>query len=70
MGSHHRFTLQTWQVVVRWVLEQPPEEEGPCEVVDGVLLGGDGPGHHLGIEVIGQLKRGGGGGIGGSVRGG
>lgn len=34
------------------VLEEPPEEERPREVVHGILLGADTAGHHLSVEVL------------------
>mmetsp|Transcript_11443 Transcript_11443/g.26919 ORF Transcript_11443/g.26919 Transcript_11443/m.26919 type:complete len:529 (-) Transcript_11443:2266-3852(-) len=41
-------------MVEAWVHQEPPEEVGPGEVLDGVLLGLDGSAAHFGHEVVVQ----------------
>lgn len=40
------------KVVVVRVLSHAPVEEGPCEVVDSILLVFDGSSHHLSTKVV------------------
>ena len=42
----------TLKVVVVWVLSHAAVEEGPCEVVNSVLLVFDGSSDHLSTEVV------------------
>lgn len=51
-----RIRVGTLQVVVAGVGQQPPEQEGPREVIHRVGRAGDGASHHFRIKVLRQLQ--------------
>jgi len=44
--------MATLEIVVVGVLSHASIEEGPCQVVDGILLVLDGSRHNLGVEMV------------------